>query len=138
MRATVLKRQKFDSNLFLISAVILFLAYSFGPSWIKQDFILGIAAGLSIMGLFYKIYHFTKRKDEHFEEDLELSVHDERIQIEKLRTSDKIKTIIFYEMILMVIVSTFYDFSFKVGGGILLWSYIIIAVGSKLIERYRK
>ena len=120
------KSYKIEGALFYMVSIVLFLLYGFGPELFKHDIVKGLAIGYLVVAIGVTIMFIVKRKDKDFEADLEASFLDERVLMEKAKANAKILNIMIKILLIMTVVSVFYDYSFKLGGKILLWSYIVM------------
>lgn len=125
-----------------------FIYYGFGFSllllnlleftFFKYELVRGLAIGLLIIATYMTTVFLLKRKDESFIENLEVGYQDERIMTESKSDDAFLFKVMLGLLTLMVTISIFKDFSFKLGGGILLWCNVIGFVAMKLKRTFRK
>ncbi len=108
------------------------------PDVLGHDFFSGFGTGLLIVAIGLSVIYLIKRKDKEFVEDLEASVHDERVIKEKVETKAILLHILIAELVIMVTISVFYEFEFSIGGTIMLYTYILSFAIVKVYRKLRK
>jgi len=116
-------------KIYQVQALVLFVLaggiYGLNAIWLDHDFFDGLALGIFILSLVLGGFLFLKRKDEDFKEDLEFQDQDERLKSMRTRRHSIMHRVLLNALLVMVTISVFYDFSFKLGAGILMYIEIV-------------
>lgn len=141
-----MKNKKFKMlNYYKVLAALLYIIgltlitmNRFGPDVLGHDFFSGFGTGLLIVAIGLSVIYLIKRKDKDFENDIEASVHDERVIKEKMETKAILFHILIAELVIMVTISVFYEFEFSIGGTIMLYTYLLSFAIVKVYRKLRK
>lgn len=113
---------KYLSVILVVLAMGIFTLESFG---IGHDFFTGLASSFLLCGLILSSVLFLKRKNKLFRSDLNSMGTDERLKQMSHKRQSTMNYFLLGQVVLMVVVSVYYEFSFHIGGTIILWTQLI-------------
>ncbi|HKL41282.1 MAG TPA: hypothetical protein VJ962_01685 [Clostridia bacterium] len=113
-----------SSFLFLIGISI----FALSKAGIGHAFFNGLATSFLMISVLLFILLIIKRKDQGFKDDLDQMSDDERIKQQYMKCHSILNHFTLLLLVIMVTFSVFHEFSFHIGGTILLWTQIIGSV----------
>lgn len=134
MNKDMFKYKNMLSNGLIGISLFLFLAGNYGLEWMKRPFTSEMAIGILFVAIMMKMTYVRSIRNEDYKNEVLTKEQDERLIIEKLKRDKIISSLLTYELMIMVAISVYRDFSFNLGGLILLWSLIVFWIGVKILE----
>lgn len=105
---------------------VAFTVFTLGNLGFSHDFFNGLASSFLVLGVILSTMLFLKRKDIDFKENLNQIGKDERMQKKYMKNHSILNHASLALIVSLITISVFYDFSFAIGGTIILWVQLIL------------
>lgn len=129
------KYYKYTAIIFSLISFSIFTLKLFG---ISHPFFDGFAVSFIIIAALIGLKFYMKRKDPDYKEELYIKDNDERLLQIRYKRNSRMSSIMIYEIAILLGVSVFYDFSFKLGGAILIYSQIVVGLVLVIVDRRKQ